>query len=302
MAFLDNSGDIILDAVLTDAGRQRLARGDGSFKIAQFALADDEINYALFDKTKQTGEEDLTLLQTPVLEAFTNNIASLNSKLLTIPRTDLLYLPVIKQASQVFTSELVPQLNGAFVVLADKATEDKDPTTFNFKSVKGLLKGSTVFGSQKITTHQGLDTTQISKHSQIDQDLKETQYMVEIDNRLGTIVSTRSSATNVLEAAKSYVDDDNIAQYYFSCGTDPEYAVNLAPGSSEYIRGPNGSSLEFWVRSSLELQTSTYLFDLLGQPVTINGNNYKLIKSNITVTGATTGYSLNVPVSYLKAL
>ena len=30
MAFLDNSGDILLDAVLTERGRQRLAAGDGS--------------------------------------------------------------------------------------------------------------------------------------------------------------------------------------------------------------------------------------------------------------------------------
>ena len=48
MGFLDNSGDIILDAVLTDVGRNRLARGDGSFRIVKFALADDEINYGLF--------------------------------------------------------------------------------------------------------------------------------------------------------------------------------------------------------------------------------------------------------------
>ena len=38
MAFLDNSGDIILDAVLTDAGRFRLAKGDGSFKIVNMPL------------------------------------------------------------------------------------------------------------------------------------------------------------------------------------------------------------------------------------------------------------------------
>ena len=49
MAFLDNSGDIILDAVLTDAGRHRLAKGDGSFKIDRFALGDDEINYKLYN-------------------------------------------------------------------------------------------------------------------------------------------------------------------------------------------------------------------------------------------------------------
>ena len=48
MAFLDNTGDIILDAVLTDTGRKRLAQGDGSFRIVKFALADDEIDYSLY--------------------------------------------------------------------------------------------------------------------------------------------------------------------------------------------------------------------------------------------------------------
>ena len=37
MAFLDNSGDIILDAVLTDTGRKNLSKGDGRFKVAKFA-------------------------------------------------------------------------------------------------------------------------------------------------------------------------------------------------------------------------------------------------------------------------
>ena len=98
MAFLDNSGDIILDAVLTDTGRMRLAKGDGSFNITKFALGDDEINYALFDKNHPSGSAyyDIEILQTPVLEAFTNNTSLLKSKLLSISRTNLLYLPVIK--------------------------------------------------------------------------------------------------------------------------------------------------------------------------------------------------------------
>ena len=50
MAFLKNDGDIIMDAVLTDTGRMRLAKGDGSFKIVKFALGDDEIDYSLYDK------------------------------------------------------------------------------------------------------------------------------------------------------------------------------------------------------------------------------------------------------------
>ena len=55
MGFLDNSGDIILDVVLTDLGRQRLAKGDGSFNITKFALGDDEIDYSLYDKNNASG-------------------------------------------------------------------------------------------------------------------------------------------------------------------------------------------------------------------------------------------------------
>ena len=69
MAFLANSGDIILDAVLTDAGRKRLARGDGTFQITNYAFGDDEINYSNFDSNNSSGSAyyDLEILQTPVL-------------------------------------------------------------------------------------------------------------------------------------------------------------------------------------------------------------------------------------------
>jgi hypothetical protein len=98
MAFLDNSGDIILDAVLTDTGRLRLAKGDGSFNITKFALGDDEINYELYDKNHPSGSAyyDVEILQSPVLEAFTNNTSVLKSKLLSVSRTNLLYLPEIR--------------------------------------------------------------------------------------------------------------------------------------------------------------------------------------------------------------
>ena len=82
MGFQDNSGDIILDVVLTDEGRRRLARGDASFSITKFALGDDEINYALFNSTASSAQQDLSILQTPVREAFTNNMSSMKSKLL----------------------------------------------------------------------------------------------------------------------------------------------------------------------------------------------------------------------------
>ena len=48
MAFLDNSGDIILDAVLTETGRRRMAQGN--FIIVKFGIGDDEIDNSLYDK------------------------------------------------------------------------------------------------------------------------------------------------------------------------------------------------------------------------------------------------------------
>ena len=98
MGFLDNSGDIVLDAVLTDAGRKRLAEGNGSFKIAKFAFGDDEIDYGLYDYNHASGSayRDLSILQAPILEAFTNNMSSMKSKLTSYGNNNLLFLPILK--------------------------------------------------------------------------------------------------------------------------------------------------------------------------------------------------------------
>ena len=111
MAFLDNSGDIILDAVLTDTGRLRLAQGDGSFKITKFALGDDEINYDLYNKNHASGSSyfDLEVLQTPVLEAFTNNSATVKTKLVTMSRTNILYMPILKLNENTVTAPVNAQ-------------------------------------------------------------------------------------------------------------------------------------------------------------------------------------------------
>jgi len=142
MGFLDNSGDIILDAVLTDTGRLRLAKGDGSFKIDKFALGDDEIDYTLYDKNNTSGSAyyDISILQTPVLEAFTNNMSSMKSRLLTINDNDLLYLPVIKLFTQSGLGSEMASLGDAsgFVVPVDKSTVE---TGFGTTLGAGILNG-----------------------------------------------------------------------------------------------------------------------------------------------------------------
>lgn len=301
MAFLDNSGDIILDAVLTDAGRYRLAKGDGSFRITKFALGDDEVDYALYDKTDSRGSAyyDLEILSTPILEAFTDNMASLKSKLVSISRNNLLYLPVIKLNEIEPSTRMHP--SGAFFVAVDQATEN----AFGQQQRTGVLFGFTVsdaVNGNYIRLEQGLDTTEISPSNVIDSDLVETQYIIELDNRLGRVASTAGDA-----AAVSYIDDDNIASYYLTLNTDTSYVNELDPvdasntsDGSRTIKGPQGTSLDFKIISSLDLSTSTFLFQRLGDTTTINAAQYYYIDTSVKVMGATTGYRVDIPVRFLK--
>ncbi|WP_293316383.1 hypothetical protein, partial [Phenylobacterium sp.] len=130
MAFLDNSGDIILDVVLTDHGRKILARGDGSFQITKFALADEEIDYSLYNKNHPSGSSyyDLDILQTPILEAFTNNASSVKTRLLTYDNLELLFLPVCILNERNNNTKRDAGIN-AFLVAVNAETEDNDGST-----------------------------------------------------------------------------------------------------------------------------------------------------------------------------
>lgn len=309
MAFLDNSGDIILDAVLTDTGRARLAKGDGSFRIAKFALGDDEVDYSLYRNNNHpegahpsgSAYYDLEILMTPVLEAFTNNTSSMKSKLISIPRTNLLFLPVMKINEMSSSDSRMEPSTKAFLCAVDKDTED----TFGYVGDvlrEGIMFGETTTAGSYCHVDQGLDTEEISSRFVIDHDLNETQYIIEIDNRFGTIIDE----TGTQQASVSYIDDDNIASYYLSLGQDAAFVsenVERDPDSkTQVIRGPRGTTIKFKIRSSLELSTSSYLFDRLGNESTDTetGAAYQFIDSIVRVSGATTGYSVDIPVRFVK--
>jgi hypothetical protein len=87
MAIL-NPTTITVDAILTTKGRELLARNDGSFKITQFALADDEIDYTLYNPTHPSGSAFYgeAIEYTPVIEAFPEDSQIMRYKLVTLPR------------------------------------------------------------------------------------------------------------------------------------------------------------------------------------------------------------------------
>ena len=87
MGYLNNSV-VTVDAVLTKKGRELLARGDGSFRITQFALSDDEVDYSLFNPSHPSGSAyyGQAIENMPILEAFPDETQSLKYKLVTLPR------------------------------------------------------------------------------------------------------------------------------------------------------------------------------------------------------------------------
>jgi len=295
MAFLDNSGDIILDAVLTDTGRQRLSKGDGSFRIAKFAFGDDEIDYGLFNGNTGSAHQDLEILQTPVLEAFTNNDSLMKSTLLSLSDENILYLPVIKLNE--LSSGTDRNSNGLFTVSVDKDTEDK------FQDSDKVMSGYSANLLRHIRADQGIDSVNFPATRPLPAELVETQFLITIDSRYGTIISP----TSTTEAPLSYIDDDNLANYYVVYGGDIVTSITDTNPSSttETIAGSRGNKVLFRIMASLDLNAGAY-FDDHGGSVSMSDvggtatSTYKYIDTNVQIKGLTTGYRIDTPIRFVK--
>ncbi len=94
MAFLrQDTNNIVVDAVLTDAGRAKLAQGN--FSIFAFALGDDEIDYSVIQKYGQTVGKEKIEKNTPVFEALTNTNLSIKNTLTSLSNPNQVYMPVM---------------------------------------------------------------------------------------------------------------------------------------------------------------------------------------------------------------
>ena len=152
MSFLNNQL-VTIDAVLTKKGRELMARNDGSFQVTQFALADDEIDYTLYNPTHPSGSAFFgeAIEQMPLLQAFTDETQNLKYKLVTLTRG---------------TSKL-PVLNVGYaaISLRQAASINISPQTLNYLGAVSTFEPSgylmTVGDSRFLSTFTGtgIDTT-----------------------------------------------------------------------------------------------------------------------------------------------
>jgi len=150
MAILNNA-TVTVDAILTTKGRELLARNDGSFQITQFSLADDEIDYTLYNPNHPSGSAFYgeAIESMPVIEAFPNESQIMRYKLVTLPRGTS-RLPVIN-------------LGYSSITLKQGASLTITPQTLNYLGATSTFEANgyiaTIADSRLLSTFQGTGIT-----------------------------------------------------------------------------------------------------------------------------------------------
>jgi len=145
MGYLNNS-TITVDAVLTKKGRELLARGRDEFKITQFALADDEIDYDLWNSAHPLGSDyyGIIIENLPLVEATTDESNIMRYKLVTLPKKTA-RIPVITIG------------NSSITLVTPGQPASITPTTTNF------TQGNATLGYTAILSNSDAAYLQVTK-------------------------------------------------------------------------------------------------------------------------------------------
>ena len=176
MAIL-NPTTVTVDAILTTKGRELLARNDGSFQITQFALADDEIDYTLYNPTHPSGSAFYgeAIENTPVLEAFPNESQIMRFKLVTLPRGTS-RLPVITLGQN-----QIPMPQGTSKSIRPETLNYQGTTTFEANGYVATIADSRLVSSFK---GEGINPT------------TSTTSVPNLNTTTGTVVSSTQIGTS----------------------------------------------------------------------------------------------------------
>jgi hypothetical protein len=193
MGYLNNQV-VTVDAILTKKGRQLLAQNDGSFRITQFALADDEIDYTLYNPNNPSGSAFYgeAIANMPLLEAFPDESQIMKYKIATLPRGTAV-LPVLSLGQSVIS---LPQ--GASLAIR--------PQTLNFlgntTSVETSGYSATIADVRTMATYNGtgVQTTAATQQNTTATTTLGTNVSSTV---IGTVINFRATTINTLFGSNS---------------------------------------------------------------------------------------------------
>ena len=174
MGFLDHStNNIILDAVLTDTGRQFLSRNNGDFTLFKFALGDDEVNYNIITKYGRSVGREKIEKNTPIFEALTNQAHSQKFKLISVSNPNLIRLP-------------------SFNFTGDSTTSNETVTIYT----------TTGTGRQTSATLRFEQT--LLNETSIDVELRDQTFLVDVPNLFLVVDNASKTPNNIDNQQRAY--------------------------------------------------------------------------------------------------
>lgn len=149
MGFLQSdTNNLILDAVITDKGREFLSKNDGSFSVVKFALGDEEVDYSIIQKYGRTVGKEKIEKNTPIFEALTYGSLAQKYRLISVSDPNLIRLPTLS-----FTGEGVDSTN------------------------KIVSIGNTTVKQRQLSIYQTIE-----EEDSIDVELRDQSFIVEMSN------------------------------------------------------------------------------------------------------------------------
>lgn len=334
MAFQDNSYGIVLDAVLTDVGRKRMA--EGKFKVTKFAVGDDEIDYRLFIADETSIDLQFTkVAATPILEAFTQKSSVINHGLLNYPRMDILYIPELKVNTSTYIEEVARPYAGRYHLAVN------DETTKKLKSTMGIseyILESEEDLKTKLVVESGINqilpTSKLARERYIlNLNMLDRYYLLYCDNRViehamnnppgsefrndsennlyinfeplqrNVKISLDSSIVNFdsyrIKAADNLILEAENDRFSAGSTTDDRWSA---------LPGPRGSvvALNFKVYDELcgesngESNIRYSILGTTGSAVFGDSNYYDYVDTNVHLEGLTTNAQINIPLRIIR--
>jgi len=149
MAYLDNKS-IVVDAVLTKKGRELLAK-NGSLQITSFALADDEINYGLYNENAASEDlKEIALINTPIFEPTVDDTQTMKYKLVTLDQGTT-FIPTVTIAQS--SISVVSTYNGRIVI-----SPSTTPSNYNANGGYTAILGNSKVGTLIVTIEAPITT------------------------------------------------------------------------------------------------------------------------------------------------
>jgi hypothetical protein len=207
MGYLNNN-TVTVDAILTKKGRELLARNDGSFRITQFSLADDEIDYTLYNPNHPSGSAFYgeAIENMPILEAFPDETQTMKYKLLTLPRGTA-KLPVL-------------ELGYTTITLKQGSSLSITPQTLNYLGTDSTFEASgytaTIGDSRTLSNFEGVGVntataTNLNATTTVGTNVSRTVIGTTI-NLTATTVNTLFGASNTLNTILTITGRDSGAR------------------------------------------------------------------------------------------